>query len=81
MLFIICYKYVKQKLYNMKKEDRIKTTAWLKITDECDYLEGKIHSIIEQKCLDVSIFEKINVQFDDGRILPCLREELEVINS
>ena len=65
----------------MKKEDRIKTTAWLKITDEWDYLEGKIHSIIEQKCLDDSIFEKINVQFDDGRILPCLREELEVINS
>ena len=65
----------------MKKEDRIKTIAWLKITDECDYLEGKIHSIIEQKCLDGSIFEKINVQFDDGRILPCLREELEVINS
>lgn len=65
----------------MKKDDRIKTTAWLKITDECDYLEGKIHSIIEQKCLDDSTVEKIYVKFNDGRILPCLREELEVINS
>ena len=63
----------------MKKDDKIKTTAWLKITDECDYLEGKIHSITKQKCLDGSTFEKINVKFDDGRILPCLREELEVI--
>lgn len=65
----------------MKKDDRIKTTAWLKITDECYYLEGKIHSIIEQECLDGSTLEKINVKFDDGRILPCLREELELVLS
>ena len=26
MLFIICYKYVKQKLYNMKKIERLKTS-------------------------------------------------------
>jgi hypothetical protein len=65
----------------MKKDDRIKTTGWLKITDECDYLEGKIHSIIEQKCLDGSTFEKIMIKLDDGRILPCIREELELINS
>ena len=63
----------------MKEGDRIKTTAWLKITDHDDYMYGKIYSIVAQKCLDDSIFEQINVKFDDNRILPCLREELELI--
>lgn len=44
-----------------------------------DYMYGKIYSIVAQKCLDDSIFEQINVKFDDNRILPCLREELELI--
>ena len=81
MFFTLCYKYVKQKLYNMKKEDRIKTTVGLSITDERDFLEGKILSIDNQKCLDGSDFEKIMIKLDDGRILPVIREELEVINS
>jgi predicted nucleic-acid-binding protein len=65
----------------MKIGDKIKTTAWLEFLNENDYLEGKVHQIINQNCLDGSIFEKIYVKFDDGRILPCIREELEVINS
>ena len=81
MQYICCYKYVKQKLYNMKKENRIKTTIGLGITDERDFLEGKILSIDNLKCLDSSEFEKIMIKLDDGRILPCLRQELEVINS
>ena len=31
--------------------------------------------------LDGSEFEKIMIKLDDGRILPCIREELEVITS
>jgi hypothetical protein len=65
----------------MKIGNKIKTTAWLDILNENDYLEGKVHQIINQKCLDGSVFEKIYVKFDDGRTLPCIREELEVINS
>jgi hypothetical protein len=49
--------------------------------NEKEYLTGIIHQIINQKCLDGSIFEKIYVKFDDGRILPCIREELKIINS
>jgi len=65
----------------MKKEDRIKTTVGLSITDERNFLEGKIFSIDGQKCLDGSVFEKITIKLDDGRILPCIREELELINT
>jgi len=65
----------------MKKEDRIKTTVGLGVTDDSDFLEGKILSINNQKCIDGSVFEKIMIKLDDGRILPCIREELEVINS
>ena len=65
----------------MKKEDRIKTTVGLSITDDRDFLEGKILSIDNRKCLDGSEFENIMIELDDGRILPCIREELEVINS
>lgn len=61
--------------------NRIKTTAWLDLLDEKEYLTGNIHQIINQKCSDGSIFEKIYVKFDDGRCLPCIREELEIINS
>ena len=57
--------------------DKIKTRAWVNITDEDEYLYGKIYNIINEKCLDGSVFEKILVKFDDGRILPCIREELE----
>ena len=65
----------------MNKEDRIKTTIGLGITDKRDFLEGKILSIDNQKCFDGSEFERIMIKLDDGRILPCIREELEVINS
>jgi hypothetical protein len=65
----------------MKKEDRIKTIVGLSITNERNFLEGKILSIDNQKCLDGSEFEKIMVKLDDGRILPCIREEIELINS
>lgn len=65
----------------MKKGDKIKTTVGLCITDERDFLEGKILSIDNQKCLDGSEFEKFIIKLNDGRILPCIREELEVINS
>jgi hypothetical protein len=40
-------------------------------------LEGKILSIHNQKCFDGSEFERIMIKLDDGRILPCIREELE----
>ena len=66
---------------NMNIGNRIKTMAWLDILNEKEYLTGIIHQIINQKCLDGSIFEKIYVKFDDGRILPCIREELKIINS
>jgi hypothetical protein len=65
----------------MKKEDKIKTTVGLSLTDDRDLLEGKIISIEEQKCLDGGVFEKIMIKLDDGRILPCIREELEIINT
>jgi len=65
----------------MKKGDRIKTTVGLSIIDEKEFLEGKILSIDNQKCLDGSVFERITIKLDDGRILPCIREELEVINN
>jgi hypothetical protein len=68
------------KISKMKKGDKIRTTAWLNFSNENDYLEGNIHQIITQRCLDGSIFEKIYVKFDDGRTLPCIREELEIIN-
>jgi hypothetical protein len=61
----------------MNKEDRIKTTIGLGITDKRDFLEGKILSIHNQKCFDGSEFERIMIKLDDGRILPCIREELE----
>jgi hypothetical protein len=61
--------------------NRIKTKAWLDFLNEKEYLMGNIHQIINQKCLDGSTFEKIYVKFDDGRCLPCIREELEIINS
>jgi hypothetical protein len=65
----------------MKIGDRIRTTAWLDFLNKNDYLEGNVYQIINQRCLDGSIFEKIYVKFDDGRNLPCIREELEMINS
>lgn len=65
----------------MKPQDRIRTTAWLNAMSENDYLYGNINQIIKEKCFDDSIFEKIYIKFDDGRVLPCIREELEVINS
>lgn len=64
----------------MKIGDRIKTTAWLDVMNDNDYLYGEIKSINDIPCFDGSIFEKIYVRFDDGRILPCIREELEVIS-
>jgi len=64
----------------MKKGDRIKTIVGLSITDEREFLIGKILSIDKQRCLDDSEFEKIMIKLDDGRTLPCIREELEVIN-
>jgi len=70
--------YIEQ---NMKIEDRIKTTVGLSITDERYFLKGKIISVDNQKCLDDSEFEKFMIKLDDGRILPCIREEIEVINS
>jgi hypothetical protein len=65
----------------MNKEDRIKTTIGLGITDKRDFLEGKILSIDNQKCFDGSEFERIMIKLDDGRILPCIREELEYNNE
>ena len=65
----------------MNKEDRIKTTIGLGITDKRDFLEGKILSIDNQKCFDGSEFERIMIKFDDGRILPCIREEIEYNNE
>lgn len=61
--------------------NRIKTSVGLGITDERDFLEGEILSIHNQKCFDGSEFEMIIIKLDDGRILPCIREELEVITS
>ena len=65
----------------MNKEDRIKTTIGLGITDKRDFLQGKILSIHNQKCFDGSEFERIMIKLDDGRILPCIREELEYNNK
>ncbi len=65
----------------MNKGDRIKTTIGLGITDKRDFLEGKILSIDNQKCFDGSEFERIMLKLDDGRILPCIREELEYNNE
>ena len=65
----------------MNNEDRIKTTIGLGITDKRDFLEGKILSIDNQKCFDGSEFERIMIKLDDGRILPCIREELEYNNE
>lgn len=64
----------------MRVEDRVKTTSYLNLTDRRDYLFGEIISIEDTVCLDRSVFEKIMVKFDDGRILPCIREELETAN-
>lgn len=64
----------------MKKGDIVQTTAWLGLTSKDEYMQGEIHQIIHQKCLDASVFEKIYVKFEDGRILPCIREELTVID-
>lgn len=61
----------------MEIGDKVKTRAWVKITDDEDYLHGKIHDINNQKCIDGSVFEKIMVKFNDDRILPCIREEFE----
>lgn len=64
----------------MKIGDSIKTKAYLSILNDNEFMFGEIYNIINQKCLDGSYFEKIEVKFDDGRILPCIREELELIN-
>jgi hypothetical protein len=55
--------------------DKIKTLAWSDFNNEV--LTGTVKSIVNQNCLDGSKFEKIWVAFDDGRTLPCIREELE----
>jgi hypothetical protein len=65
----------------MEKGDRIKTTVGLSLTDKRDFLEGEIISIDKVKCFDGSEFERIYVKLDDGRVLPCLKEEFEVIGQ
>ena len=56
--------------------DKIKTTAWLGIMDEKDYLTGTIHHIYTVPCFDGSYLKKFWVRFEDGRLLPCIEEEL-----
>ncbi len=63
----------------MKADDKIKTMIGLSMKDEREFLKGKILSIENQKCLDGSIFEKIMIELEDGRILPSIKEELELI--
>ncbi|MCK9574720.1 MAG: hypothetical protein WC979_03310 [Candidatus Pacearchaeota archaeon] len=65
----------------MKAGDRVKTPAWVAITDASDYLFGRIESIKTEECLDGTIFEKIMVKFENGQTLPCLREELTEIKE
>lgn len=67
------------KVNNIKIGDKVKTTAWLDILSDVNYLQGEVQQIINQKCLDNTNFEKIYVEFEDGRILPCVREELQII--
>lgn len=65
----------------MKINDRVKTTAYLPIISDDDYLFGKIINIKNEKCFDSSNFKKIIVMFDDGRVLPCIEEELEIVKD
>jgi hypothetical protein len=55
MLFIICYKYVKQKLYNMKKEVKIEDFV---SKEELDAMTEKEREIYEK----VFLMNKQNLQ-------------------
>ncbi len=63
----------------MKIGDKIKTNVWSDVRSDYDYQKGKIHDIITQLCLDGSIFETVWVKFDDGRLLPHIKDEIESI--
>jgi len=65
----------------MIKGDRIKTTVGLSLTDKMNFLEGEIISIDKVKCFVGSELEMVMIKLDDGRVLPCLKEELEVIRQ
>ena len=66
MLFIICYKYVKQKLYNMKKEVKIEDFV---SKEELDAMTEKEREIYEK----VFLMNKQNLQ--------GLTNVLDVING
>jgi hypothetical protein len=65
----------------MKQGDRVKTTAWLGVTNEDGYLLGTVYQITNQSCLDGTTIEMIYIKFDDGRFLPCIRQELELLEK
>jgi hypothetical protein len=61
--------------------DKIRTTAWLRLDSLEDYHYGEIYNIISERCFDGSIFDKILIKLDDGRILPCIKDELELLKK